>query len=535
MRPSVNVDQQSIGQLIVLIVAKVRSAWRFRWLGAATAWAAGLAGLGFVTWLPNVYEASARIYVDTSSVLKPILTNQIVAPDVMSQLTYVNSALVGREHLLRVVAENHLDADAKTEEEREQVLERLYLAINNTTESVSRQPGNFITRTSYRHSDRDTAIGVVQTLVNSLVRGTMGATTEGSATAARFLEERIEDYDQRLQDAEQALADFKRANSNRLPGAEGGYYERIRQQQEELADVEEELRLTRSREEQLRRQLASESPVMPAGAQATGEPAPNSIDARIRDRQAQLDQLLLDFTEKHPDVINAREALSQLEAQRAQQLQALGINDVNQELSSLGSSPVYQALRIAINEASVEIATLEEDVRSRKEKLGALQQLVDEVPQVEAELARLNRDYEIVNAQYQRLIQSRETQDLSEKASTTDEIDFRELDPPFASFNPVAPNRPLLLLMVLVVSVGAGGALCWVLAEMRPVFVSAASLRAATGLPVLGSVSRAVDGRFNNRLSLLAFTAAIGGLGAIFSVAVLIELVGPGLRQLAGL
>ena len=112
MASSIDVGQQSIGHLIALVVAKVRSAWRFRWFGAATAWCAGLIGLGAVMTLPNVYEASARIYVDTSSVLEPILTNQIVAPDVMAQLTYVNSALVGRAHLLRVIAENKLDADA---------------------------------------------------------------------------------------------------------------------------------------------------------------------------------------------------------------------------------------------------------------------------------------------------------------------------------------------------------------------------------------------------------------------------------------
>jgi polysaccharide chain length determinant protein (PEP-CTERM system associated) len=496
-----------------------------------------LAGLGVVTFLPNVYEAQARIYVDTSSVLQPILNNQIVAPDVMAQLTYVNSALLGREHLLRVVEENGLAVNAKTDREREAVLQNLYRSIVNQTESVSRRPGNYITRAAYRNSDRDKAIGVVQTLVTSLVDGTMGATNEGTATAARFLDERIADYEQRLQQAEEALADFKRNNSNRLPGAEGGYYERIRAQQEELTAVQEKLRLARSRAEQIQVQLSSESPVMPAGADVGSTPAPNSIDARIRERQTQLDRLLLDFTEKHPDVINARKALTQLEEQRAEQLRALVVNDPNQELGSLDASPVYQALRIALNESRVEIASLEEEVRSRNEKLGSLQNLVNEVPQVEADLARLNRDYEIVNAQYQRLIQSRETQNLSEEASTTDEIDFRVLDPPFASYDPVAPNRPILLLAVLVAAIGVGGALCWILAEMRPVFVNAASLRMAMGLPVIGSVSRALDARarLKRHFSWMALMGAVAGLALVFAAAVLIEVAGPGLHQLAGL
>src|SRR5690606_36925986 len=126
------------------------------------------------------------------------------------------------------------------------------------------------------------------------------------------------------------------------------------------------------------------------------EPPPNSIDARIRDYRLQLDRLMLEYTERHPDVIAVREGLSRLEAQRSAQLQAFGLVDTDQQVSSLGANPIYQAVQIAINEAEVEIATLRADVGDRSRKLNDLRALVNEVPEVEAELARLNRDYEIV-------------------------------------------------------------------------------------------------------------------------------------------
>jgi polysaccharide chain length determinant protein (PEP-CTERM system associated) len=487
--------------------------------------------------MPNVYEASARIYVDTSSVLTPFLNNQIIQPDVTAQLTYVNSTLLGREHLLRVIQENNLAENARNDREMDAAVQRLRNSLVNVSDGVRGRPGNYITRISYRNSDRDTAIGVVSTLADSLVQGTLGATGEGAATAAQFLDERIAEYESRLQTAEQALADFKSQNSDRLPGAEGGYYVRIRAQQDQIVGVEEQLRLARSRADQLRVQLQSESPLIPIGAGFDNDLAPNSIDARIRDRQAELDRLLLDYTEKHPDVVNARAALVQLEAQRAEQLRALGVTDLNAELGSLGSSPVYQALRIALNEAQVEIASLEEDLRGRRERLAALQRLVDEVPQVEAELARLNRDYEVVYGQYQRLIQSRETQNLSTEAANTDDVDFRVIDAPFASFEPVAPNRTVLLSVALIFALGVGSALSWVLSEMRPVFVSVASLRKVVGLPVIGAISSALDGRarMRRRLSLIAFMGAMGLFGLTFAAVALIEILGPGLQSLAGL
>src|SRR5690606_24282252 len=127
----------------------------------------------------------------------------------------------------------------------------------------------------------------------------------------------------------------------------------------------------------------SETPVVPSGTPQP-EPAPNSLDARISEYQAKLDQLLLEYTERHPDVINTRETLERLEQQRAEQLAALGVTgDVDVPLSALDANPVYQTLRMSLNDVEVEIDALQEDVRDRNEKLAELQALVDEVPEVE--------------------------------------------------------------------------------------------------------------------------------------------------------
>jgi protein tyrosine kinase modulator len=246
---------------------------------------------------------------------------------------------------------------------------------------------------------------------------------------------------------------------------------------------------------------------------------------------------LLQYTDQHPDVVAIREALARLEAQRAAQIKELGDSAAGQNFSALDSNPIYQALRIALNEAEVDIATLQADVAERTQKLKETKSLVDELPQVEAELARLNRDYDVINEQYQALVKSRETQDLSQKAFDTDKVDFRVIDPPAASEKPVAPKRVRLLAMVFVAALGAAGGLCWLVAQLRPVFVTPASLRAICGLPVLGAVS--VFGmarhRIRRRLALLGFVGVMGALIALFAVALIVEVAGPGLHTLAGL
>ena len=55
------------------ITDELHSAWRFRWYAVALAWAVGILGLGVVAWLPDIYQASARVYVDANSELSPLL------------------------------------------------------------------------------------------------------------------------------------------------------------------------------------------------------------------------------------------------------------------------------------------------------------------------------------------------------------------------------------------------------------------------------------------------------------------------------
>src|SRR5206468_2138833 len=137
------------------------------------------------------------------------------------------------------------------------------------------------------------------------------------------------------------------------------------------------------------------------------------------------------------------------------------------------------------------------------------------VPAVEAELSRLNRDYTVIKEQYQALIQSREKQQLSEQASTTDQVEFRVLDAPLADLKPVAPKRLLLLAGVMLAALAAGAGLSYVLAQLRPVFGSVRALQEISGFPVIGSVSRVVldpQTEATRRLALATFSIAIFGL-----------------------
>lgn len=520
-----------MGEVINRVLGEVRSALRFRWYGVAAVWLLALGGWAAVASLPDVYEATARVYVDTSSVLQPVLGNQIVTPNVDSQLAYVRESLLGVENLQRVIRTTGLDATIRDPREREVLVIGLRKDIGIRSEPIDRnnRSSNAIYSISYRHMERDKAIAVVRTLLDSFVEDTLLQRLAGNDTTSQFLDARIAEYEQRLQVAERALADFKRANADRLPGTEGDYFTRVQIQREALAAANRQLRMLRARHDQLLQQLGGETPVVQDG---TGQPAPNSIDARIRDAQSQLDVMLLQYTDRHPDVIALRETLERLMGQREDQLAELGVSG-DREISALGANPVYQALQISLNETQVEIATLEADILERTADIEMLQSLINEVPEVEAELQRLNRDYNVIYEQYVELVRSRETQELTQKASSTDQVDFRVINPPSAGHGPIAPQRLVLIGGVLVAAFGGGGALCWLLAQIWPVFVNARTLQERLGLPVLGTVAHAWrdEQRWARRRGAVAFALPVIGVFAVFVLVAAVETIGPGIHQ----
>jgi polysaccharide chain length determinant protein (PEP-CTERM system associated) len=520
-------------ELVQQILAEARSAWRFRWYAVAAAWGVGLLGFGVVMWLPDVYGAYARVYVDGSSVLRPLLTERIVEPDVGATLLYARQALLGREYLQRVAHENGLDAEATSDKEREKVLEKLSEEI--AIDAVRADPSDPTNDSSiftfwYRHERPEVAEGVVRSFMNFLIEDATGADRKGTDIAARFLDDRIGEHEARLEKAEQALAQFQRANADTLPAGEGGFFERIQQEKEALAELYRDLRLAQARRERLRHKLTSDTPV-PGDPALNAEHRPDSIDERIRVQRADLETLLLQYTERHPEVIARKDSLTRLEAQRVRELRALGIRNPEQRVFALDADPVHQALQIAVNEAEVEIATLEADIRDREQQLQELQSLVDKVPVVEAELARLNRDYDVVKGQYQALIESRETQQLSQQASSSDRVDFNILNPPRVGARPVAPRRLLLLAAVLAAALGGGAGLSFVLARLRPVFSTARELTELSGLPVIGSVNPVfVDPQLlaARRFAAISFSFAIIGLVALIGGVAVFELVRTG-------
>ncbi len=526
-------------QILEKFVEELRGAWRFRWIAMVVAWTVCVAGWLVVFTLPDMYAATAKVYVDTRTILKPLLDKLTIETDVDSQLRLVRQAMLGRPQLERVARETDLDLRANTPAAQAAMIDRLRNRItiqggNTSGERDGNSGGLYVI--SYQDTNRDKSIQVVEKLLNTFVEDTLGGNREGTETAQRFLMKQIEEYEAKLSEAETRLAEFKKKNVGLMPGEQtGDYFSRLQNELDAVKKAQSELGVAMSRREELQRQLRGEVPFLASGASnpSSAGPGANDTSTRIQETQARLDDLLLRFTDKHPDVVAARETLDQLNKRRDAEIAAMRRGDPGaMATSGAASNPVYQSIQLALNQNEVQIASLRSELGEHNRKVAELRGLVDTMPQVEAEYARLNRDYEVVRGGYRELVDRLQKARLSERADETGVVKFEVVDPPAAAFSPVAPNRALLLTAVLVLALGLGGGTAYVIHQLRPVFHSTRGLAEITGLPVLNAISLTWTDRRKqeSQLRKLAWSGAAAGLLLVFSVILVFQ--GSGARAM---
>ena len=481
------------------IIDQLSSAIRYRWPAIAAAWAFCLVGWAVVLVLPNVYESRARIYVDTRTALTPVIKGLAIEQDVSAQLKLVEESLLGEAQLEQVITDTNFAQQATTPERRARLVDKLRSKIEIEVRPTNeRDPGGgAIYSVHYRDPDREHSLAVVKILVDNFVRNTLGGKLANSEAAQKFLAEQIDETEQRLREAEERLAAFKRRNVGTMPGVEGDYFTKLQTEIDGARKARTELSVAVSRRDELSRQLkdgavlAARSGQVVTPNQGGGASSARDTLSQLEDAQARLDELQRTYTDRHPDVSTLQEKIAGLKAKHERELAALRSGDSDAALpTGVTSNPVYQSVRLALNEANVEVAALSRQLSAHETKVSELRRLVDSMPEVEAELARLNRDYEVQKAQYLELVARREQANLGQDAEATSSGVLMEvLDPPTASNGPVAPDRPRLIVVVLVVGLLLGAALAYLLSKLNPVFNLSRDLEKITGLPVLGAVS----------------------------------------------
>jgi polysaccharide chain length determinant protein (PEP-CTERM system associated) len=523
------------------IFDEVRGAWRFRWFALFTAFILSLMGWAVVFALPDRYEADARVFVDTRTALKPALQGLTIDQNVDGQINYVRQSLLEGPQLQRIAEEAGVLSPAITDERvRTKILnnmsDRIVLSVSNAgNQGEERSTAGTIYSFHYTDGERGRSLRVVESLLNTFVEQTLGGKREGSQQAQQFLETQIKDYEQRLSLAEDKLAAFKKKNVGLMPSDQGGYFAQLQKEVDAAKKAESDLSVALSRRDELAKQLHSDSVVSAAGSSAPigprGVGAGSDTLSRIQEAQAKLDELLLKYTDKHPDVIAMRATLEELKNRRVAELESLRRGDATAVASSgAGNNPVYQSMQLELNKVDVEIAALRRELAQHQGTVADLRQRLNSAPQVEAEYQQLNRDYDVNKAEYTALLGSYQKARLGERADNAGSVRFEVVLPPTSPLVPVWPMRTLFLGLVWLAALVAGAAIAYGLHTLKPILSSERAVNELTRFPVLGVVTVAFPTaqRKKNSRRMWRFSAA--SLCLILALGMALALNGSGAR-----
>ena len=478
-------------ELISQISTITRGMWKHRWLGLLVAWVAAALGVIVVSSVPDKYEASARIFVDTQSILKPLMSGLVVQPNVEQQVVMLSRTLISRPNIEKLIRMADLDLENQSKASREALIDRLVKTLE--IKNVGRD--NLYTL-SFRDSSPEKAKQVVQSLVSIFIESSLGDTRKDSDTAKKFIDEQIKNYVSKLEEAETRLKDFKVRNIA-IQSVDGkDMSSRLVEVSGQLNQARLELREAENARDAAKRQLQNEKAqsanvtersLLQESSMSTATP---EIDARLEAQKRNLDSLLQRFTELHPDVAGARRLIKELEEQKRKEVLELRKAAMANPATPSSNNLAYQEMNRILATSEVMVASLRARVGEYEARYNHARELMKTAPQIEAEYAQLNRDYAINKKNYEDLVARREAAAISGNLENSSSVaDFRLIDPPRTSPNPVAPNRQLLLFVVLIVSLGAGSAAAFVASQLRAVFHNGHSLRGITELPLLGVVT----------------------------------------------
>jgi polysaccharide chain length determinant protein (PEP-CTERM system associated) len=495
-----------VGSIYEEIRIALHAIWRRRWVALAVAWAVALAGWLVVSQIPNRYVSVAKVQVDINSVLPDKVG--ITDADQQRGVDQVRASLTSAVNLEKVVRGTDLANTVANDRDIQNRIAGLQKSIK-----VTAQADNLVEISAEMNSPK-LARAVVQKLIDIFVESNLAGSKEQNQQSLEFLDKQLADLQGQLTEAENKRNAFQAQYLGALPGT-GSIDDRIAAARAQIAQVDQDLAQANALLSAANAQAAGTPATLPGAPAAAGpaRAALNAIAGQIADARAR------GYTDAHPDMIALRAQYAQAQAAaRAEPMSGGGGI----------SNPSYFAARSLVAERQATVNAL---VTKKAMIQGQLDQLSGKLasdPNAAADQDKIERDYQGMKAQYDKLLQTR--QDIALRGqvqSQTSSVRFSVTDPPTLPGAPTTPNRPLLLTGVLIAAIGAGVAVAFGLAQLRTTYPTAARLEKAAGLPVIGAIGEVATKAQTTlrRKRLMYFAGGAGGLGVAWVLLVGVDFI----------
>jgi polysaccharide chain length determinant protein (PEP-CTERM system associated) len=438
-----------------------------------------LSGLALGILWPRTYVSSTTILAQSSDIIQPLLEGRAVATGVTDRAGMARQVIFNRK-----ILEDALVVGGWAAEHPSPIMQdRLMEQIKGRT--TIRSPRPELIEITYRDSDPDRTFLITQRFAEKFIEESKATKERESRDAFDFIDSQVKDYHAKLTSAEEGLLAYRSEHADAQPGSATDANARISALRTQVEQARMTLMEQQSRESALMAQLSGESEVTAVQTRA------GLYRAQLIELQAQLDRLLLTYTEQYPDVVRTRMQMQDIQRQLAaeESRRDSGSGASLTPFDNAQFNPLYQELKQRLAELRREIAANRSRMSTSESMLNAELDRSRRIAASEGALAELTRDYEVNRDIYQDLLRRRENARVSMIMDQEQRgLTFRVQDPA------TLPLRPSGLRLAHFAGAGLGLAvaiplgLLFALIRFDPRIRSVRQLERATGLSVLAAI-----------------------------------------------
>src|SRR5260221_7370870 len=469
-----------------------------KWLILLPTVAIGLSIAYAVYRLPDVYESVTLIVVKPSPLPNTVVPT-VDEETLTRELTRISKVVTSRSSLQPLMEKYHLFKEERLRGEPmelliDQMRKQIKVEVNTTRNEITN--GFNIT---YRGRDPKSTQVVAGELASKYIDEQTKATVNGGASAKQFIEEQVHTAKEELDTIDNQRLTYLQQNMNNLPSQSQALVGRLTGLHEEQKALIAEQGRSRDLGAAYRSQLAditkSYDQEIAMAAENTTDPKTTLAWANLASRRSELDaelqNLITMYKEKHPDVLAKR---SQIESVKRDQDQMITdwkarIEERRQKLVQL-SDPRILSLKTQITMTDSDMDRSQKLLNETNAQIADLSGRINAIPMAEVGIEAIDREYQTKKLNYDNLLLQQQKIDVGTNANKTfNNGGIQVVDPANLPERPVAPKRFVLTAAGFGIGL-ALGLLLAVSAELRRLFTiqTTEDAKHYTGLTVLASI-----------------------------------------------
>ena len=437
-----------------------------------------LTGLTYALVAPRVYEAETLILVQPQKVPEDYVRS-IVSGDVEDRLKTISQQVTSRTNLERIIQNFDLydnpDTSLALHRKVELMRRKIKIDVANRSGRRETEPNSF--KIFFQYKDATKARDVTNALTANFIEENLRSRESQAIGTSDFIIDELESVKLQLIDKEEELKRYRESYMGGLPEQLETNLSTLERLQAHLDQLHKNLRDAENRRIVVQTQIVEEEKRRAELALSSGSPAQRPRD--LPSLRAELTFLKSKYSQRHPNVIQLKEQIRELEAAKAKkEADAVEGETVTEGLD--------QTLPSQLQEIELEIKSLKAEIPSIRSQIERLQTKVEETPKREQELLTLNRDYENLKGLYESLLQRKLEAKIAVSLERKQKGEqFRVIDPAKVPAEPVKPNMRRLMLLTLLLGLCLGLGLAFLVEAGDKSYKTPNELENDVKLPIL--------------------------------------------------